>query len=372
MFHYKAALKSLALILSFSSSAMAENVNFLQNIETASEGAFKAGLFYDNVEKTNVTLGLEQKNIFGTDDHAFMNFRYGEHSSAFETRFTDPDIFETIWSRTLSFSSRQLSPNTATLRSFAFGGFNTELSFSRPINSNKSLGFIFGFDLLDFQKSQDLPTAVLNSAALQNNKLKTSYLAVQTKYSSLIGTTFPTSGSEINASFEIGDVNSISYTLSQVSAQKFYPLSEKVFITSKIATSIGSAHGSEFPFNKNTPLGGAGTLRGFKHNSLGLLSPLNVSGEPAALGGQFAMAASLEVGTLLGASEELVAFIFFDAGNASNNRQDMRIEALEHSRGIGLRWKSPLGPIDASYAKAINPSNPNLIEEFQISLGSFF
>jgi len=50
----------------------------------------------------------------------------------------------------------------------------------------------------------------------------------------------------------------------------------------------------------------------------------------------------------------------------------MRIKALEHSRGIGIRWKSPLGPIDASYAKAINPSNPNLIEEFQISLGSFF
>lgn len=86
--------------------------------------------------------------------------------------------------------------------------------------------------------------------------------------------------------------------------------------------------------------GGAQSIRGYRYLSLGV-----PQGE-AVVGGRVLALASLEYQHPLGGNWYGAAFI--DAGNAADRWQDWK---PVHGTGVGLRWRSPIGPInlDAAY-----------------------
>lgn len=88
--------------------------------------------------------------------------------------------------------------------------------------------------------------------------------------------------------------------------------------------------------------GGDNSVRGYDYESLG---PLDETGR--VIGGDLLLTTSLEVDALLVGKFGLAAF--FDAGNAFASLHD---GVVEQGTGLGLRWRSPIGPIrlDVAYA----------------------
>ena len=101
---------------------------------------------------------------------------------------------------------------------------------------------------------------------------------------------------------------------------------------------------TELPASIRFFAGGDSSVRGFAYESLG---PEDSNGE--VIGGRHLATGSLEYDHPLTEKWHLAAFT--DAGNAFND-----FDAFEprHSAGIGIRWRSPLGPIRLDIARALS------------------
>lgn len=91
---------------------------------------------------------------------------------------------------------------------------------------------------------------------------------------------------------------------------------------------------SELPASYRFFAGGDQSVRGYGYQSLG---PENASGD--VIGGRYLLTGSLEYEYPL--QGDWSAALFMDAGNAFDSWSD----GLKRSVGIGLRWRSPVGPI---------------------------
>ncbi len=89
--------------------------------------------------------------------------------------------------------------------------------------------------------------------------------------------------------------------------------------------------------------GGATSVRGYGFETL---APVNDRGE--IVGGQYLMEGSLELEHSF--NEKWGAAIFIDAGSAINDLNDK----LARGAGIGLRWRSPIGPVRIDLANALS------------------
>ena len=365
-------ISSILLTFTAATTVRAEPMSIMQKISPYSEGSFQAGLFYDNVDGAILTSSFDQEQLLGSDENLMAEISYSPKSLSLKVQSTDPDIFKSDWSRTLSFGSQKFSPNQNILRDFRFSSANAELSFFRSLNKVSGITIASGYSHLDFNQSGELPLTIVNSPSLKGDKVETGYLKASARYSTIYGETFPTSGSEIVTSLEIGNAGSVPYAVARMSAQGYKALNERFFTRLGFATSFGHSGSDEFPFNKNTFVGGSGSVRGYKQNSLGPLSSLETSGDPTAIGGQYAVTTSLEVGTVIGNQKKLVAFAFFDTGNATNDLASLGFGSLKKTRGVGLRWKPLLGSLEISFAEAINRKNQVLTEKLQITLGRIF
>jgi translocation and assembly module TamA len=94
--------------------------------------------------------------------------------------------------------------------------------------------------------------------------------------------------------------------------------------------------------------GGDDSVRGYGYRSLGPLVDGAVSGGAALL------TASLEVARPISARmPSLWGAVFIDAGNAADNFKQLDPAV---GTGIGLRWRSPVGPLrlDWAYGRAVH------------------
>ncbi|MDF1630367.1 MAG: autotransporter assembly complex protein TamA [Alcanivoracaceae bacterium] len=90
--------------------------------------------------------------------------------------------------------------------------------------------------------------------------------------------------------------------------------------------------------------GGDTSVRGFDYRTLG---PSDATGE--AIGGRHLLVGSVEMDFPL--TTHWHPAIFTDAGNAFNETDEMNIR---YSAGVGIRWRSPLGPIRIDLARPVD------------------
>lgn len=89
--------------------------------------------------------------------------------------------------------------------------------------------------------------------------------------------------------------------------------------------------------------GGDNSVRGFSYQEI---SPRNTEGEST--GGQFLTTASLEYNRYFNSKFALAAFV--DTGRAFINKDD----AIRTGVGLGLRWRSPVGPLRIDIARGLD------------------
>lgn len=125
--------------------------------------------------------------------------------------------------------------------------------------------------------------------------------------------------------------------------QQYFPLGRRDTILLRAEFGRTFAPGREhIPQDFLFRTGGAGSVRGYAYQSLG------VKEGSSTLGGRYLTVLSAEVTHWLDESWGIAAFV--DAGDALDRREDSR---LAIGYGLGARWKSPAGPlgIDLAYGE---------------------
>lgn len=151
----------------------------------------------------------------------------------------------------------------------------------------------------------------------------------------------PTSGYLLNAQFTGAPLSSVSdgtFLQTYLKAQGYYPISPSTQLITR--AEIGMVNGkNSAPEAFLFRAGGDQSVRGYAYQSLG------VTEGDATVGGQYLATGSVEVVQWL--TDQWGAAMFCDFGNAANTIKDLK---PVYGYGLGIRWKSPVGPIGADVA----------------------
>ncbi|WP_170920280.1 outer membrane protein assembly factor BamA [Desulfacinum hydrothermale] len=121
------------------------------------------------------------------------------------------------------------------------------------------------------------------------------------------------------------------------------------------------------PIFKRYFTGGSNSVRGYPYQKLG---PLDDSGNP--LGGLTVVEANLDWRFPLKNSWEGV--LFLDAGNVYPSSYELVWDQLRFTTGVGLRYKTPVGPLRVDVGYQLNPPSDVPFNRYQIhfSIGHAF
>jgi translocation and assembly module TamA len=151
----------------------------------------------------------------------------------------------------------------------------------------------------------------------------------------------PTRGYLANAEFAYAPLESLSngqFLYSRAKTQIYYPITNSTQLIAR--AELGMVNGkNSAPEAFLFRAGGDQSVRGYAFQSLGIKQ------DDAIVGGKLLATSSLEVVQWL--THQWGAALFVDAGNAANEWKDLK---PVYGYGLGVRWKSPLGPIGADIA----------------------
>jgi outer membrane protein insertion porin family len=112
-------------------------------------------------------------------------------------------------------------------------------------------------------------------------------------------------------------------------------------------------------------VGGIYTIRGFEY---GMAGPVDINGDP--LGAEKMVVFNTELTFFLSREIGLRGAVFFDIGRGFNEWRD--ITHLRTAAGPGIRWFSPVGPIQIDLGFNLSPKKGEKQNVFDFSMGTVF
>lgn len=190
----------------------------------------------------------------------------------------------------------------------------------------------------------------------------------------------PTEGYYVSLANDVaglgGDIN---HFRTVVSGGYYIPLMKRVVLSAEAEVGdIRSFGDDDVIINERFFLGG-NSLRGFDRSGVG--PRVDDNGDDDALGGNQYYRGSLELTTPIGLPDELgvIGHVFTDVGSLWNVDADPRgseqifdDNSVRLSVGVGMSWKSPVGPIRIDYAVPVLKEEYDKEEKFRFSFGTRF
>ena len=129
----------------------------------------------------------------------------------------------------------------------------------------------------------------------------------------------------------------------------------------------------DLPASERFFAGGDTTVRGFAIDQLGTPDTIDKDGIP--IGGSALVIFNVELRVPVGGGVGVVGF--FDSGNVFERTTDIDLGQLRSAVGLGLRYRSPVGPIRLDIGFKVNrrdlvPGRPEKWAVWHISLGQAF
>ncbi|HYB90078.1 MAG TPA: outer membrane protein assembly factor BamA, partial [Candidatus Binataceae bacterium] len=337
----------------------------------------------------NFTLG--NTNLFGGGESLILNAQIGFLFQNYSVTYNEPWFLDIPLSVALS-----LFDNKTVLLSFdqAAAGFQINSTYPLTELGFKTLGPISLKDTVvglgyQFQSVgiTNLPANTTYQILRYKGYTQTSELLPSFRRFTVDNPTDPRTGSILSFNGEIGGLGGgNSFLKGVLHGRYFYPFIRSetfgTFVVSQgvtfgIGTNLSSGSAGELPlYERFFPggVGGGADVRGYQLYSLGpQVTIYNAAGQPISvqdIGGSKELLLSNEITFPILTGLGLRGVIFADAGQSFRLSDSMDPTKLQASYGIGIRWKSPFGPLAVDLARPINPRPSDLSTVFEIGAGA--
>jgi outer membrane protein insertion porin family len=334
------------------------------DVTEKSTGAFSFGAGYGNVENVFGTAQISERNLFGRGQTLALQALLGSVTQKLQLSFTEPYIYDIPLTGTAKLYSWVYEFND--YKKDSLGG---SIGFGYPVFDYTRLFLSYLYDVSDIKDIDD--SAAESIKELQGKNVK-SAISTSLKYDSRNKRFLATRGALNSFSFEFaglgGDIGFTKY----ISETGWYiPLFWEV---------VGVAHGKAgyvadiktklLPDYEKFYLGGIGSLRGFERDDL---APKDDTG--ASVGGDAFVQFNFELVFPIIKDVGIHGVTFFDTGRVYKNLDDIEYNPsdLRQSAGGGIRWVSPVGPIDIEYGYILDQKDSDHGPgQFEFSMASTF
>ena len=354
-----------------------DQVDLEMEIEEQATGSFSASVGYSQSSGAVFGVSLSQDNFLGTGNNVSVSVNKSDSVTQLNFSFFDPFYTVDGVSRSINafFSETDFKEQGSTSYQLDETGFS--LGFGYPIDENQRVGFTAGIRQTDLtvgtsntvQQIQDFSADVDDETSFLELEASTFW-----QRSTLNRGRFATSGSFQRVDLGLSAPGSdLTYYTLGYRGEKFFEMGEESAIRIRSRLAYGDGYGDleKMPFFRNYFAGGERSVRGFKANSLG---PKSVGGskvEPFGgnaliIGGvDYQMAAPFLDDPR---SNRLSAFL--DVGQVYDTENDIELDDLRASVGVGFTWMTAIGPLTFSWAEPIQSETGDKTETFQFSIGT--
>ena len=301
-------------------------------------GAFSFGAGFGNVESLFLTASVAERNLFGRSQTLSLKGQLGNKTTKFTLSFTEPWLFDIP----LSAGADLYNWN------YRFSDYNKD-----SIGGNLRLGY----PIIDYTRgylSYNYDVANINNVSsnaansIKNNKGRNvkSSIGTRIRYDSRDQLFHPTKGSTHDANFEFAGLGgNIGFTKYTAETSWYYRLVwQLIGVLHAKGGYVKKLQGKTLPDYDKFYMVGIDALRGFER---GDLSPQDKDG--AEVGGNKFLQFNAELRFPLLEEAGLYGVGFFDTGNIKKEGENIELDDLRESAGLGIRWQSPMGPIRLEY-----------------------
>jgi len=316
-------------------------------------GTFQIGVGFSSYDGFVGMARVAQPSLFGTGHSLSLDASVSQRRHHFSLDYMTPELGDGIQlSASLFSESRQLP-------GFVREGNGAGVSLSKRLSPHLRA---FGGYRIEHVSSETTPfdgsiIVARGSSPEDHRSGLISSLHAGLEYNSLDRPDVPTRGTAIGAMYEIADRRLGSdFTFDRVRAwashhRQIGPL------TLHVGGRLESIQGIDVPRTERLFLDGATDIRGFAPGALG---SIDAFGNPVGGTTKFTMRAELEAPLVRRIG--LSAVGFFDAGGIVDSTH----ASLGRSVGLGLLWRSPIGPLRFDWAFPLDGAGP---PRFLFSIG---
>jgi len=317
-------------------------------VKEKSTGMFMVGAGYSAVDQAVIMAQITQQNFLGYGQILSLKASLGSTTNNIDLSFTEPWLFDLpLWSQ-VSIWKYKKDYDSYTLDTRGAG-----LTLGYPL-WEKVVGYV-GYKLTADDIS-DVSTAAPIQIMDQEGQFITSAVTLSLVRDTRDDYIFPSKGTKANISVtQAGGLlqGDAIYTQYSASLFAYYPLPLDVVFGVKGQIGYIQSHGGDenIPIFNKYVLGGINSLRGFRY-----IGPINPGTEDV-IGGTTMLVFNVEMVFPIIKDAGMKGVIFYDAGNAWNDRY--YLDDLRQSVGLGIRWYSPIGPLRLEYGYMVNRKGLN-------------
>lgn len=307
-------------------------------------------------------IGLDESNLFGQGKRGRFQWQFGYNVNDFEVQYTDPALFESRTSGTLTLYNRRVRYQIADLgRLKRVGG---SIQFGFPLLSDRYTRFFVNYSL-DQQSFIGSSTNVAFTARFVCQDCIRSTIGVSLLRDRRVDLPFATAGSmgQVALSHSGGIIGGTgNFQKIEFEGRWYVPLGQlggaqtraPIKFTFGLTGRTGFVFGNTPFFEQLFSMGGTQfgiPLRGYHEFSITPLGfdPLAETrgANPNAVGKSFFLMSS-EVGMRI--SQGLYTSLFLDAGNVWADASHFNPSRMFRGAGVGVSFISPLGPLGLDWA----------------------
>jgi outer membrane protein insertion porin family len=376
-------------------------------LEEGLPGQFGGGIGYSESQSFILNGNIVHSNFLGTGERVALELNSGKYTKAYSVSHTNPYLTLDGIGLTTSLAYRKVTQLTSASSDFSTETWLTGMDFSLPLSEFQSLRLGASWQAAElattlYSSEQFQDWVQVNGASYEKESggytiLGTRYGVFEINlgwgYDSRDRLLFPTRGGIYQLSLSATPPGSdIEYYLASYNFKQFVNLPYMSWMPLSVSSrvSYGAAFGdtTALPPQKNSFVGGPGSVRGFKESYLG---PRDSLGNP--YGGDFSVTGSVEA--ILPMPEKFRnsarVTLFYDFGQVAylgdtkfTDKGGFPIEYdfdwnhFRTSAGIGVEWLAPLGlfrfsyAVPLSYRRSTELNYGDELEGFQFSIGNAF
>ena len=336
------------------------------NVEEQSTGDFSIGVGYSSLDKSTVSLGINERNFLGSGRGLKFSTSLSESRSDYRLGLTEPYFLDRDLRGSAEIFNQKLENSTLTTKST---GVNLGVAFDAADDYYHRIGY----ELSSADSTQSSTTAT-SLTGEENKDLLRSALSYTIGRSTLDNRFDPTEGYLYELDETVSGLGGdVTFMKTSVRASYFKPLNFNSFILGvRGRAGFVDGLGEKVTQSARFYLGGR-TVRGFDSSGIG---PRD-TGANSAVGGNYMYSATAEIVSRYGLSEDLGVrwTVFSDIGSVWDTDYPSGVtgandDSLRHSVGVGFLWDTAVGPLTFYWADAVSKSSHDQLKRFQFNIGT--
>ncbi|MEI6269115.1 MAG: outer membrane protein assembly factor BamA [Methylococcaceae bacterium] len=362
----------------------ADQIDVNYKVVEKPSGNLSAGVGFSQVQGIVLNANIAQDNVFGSGKRVNVAFNNSSYMTSYQFGFFNPYFTTDGVSQGYNLGYTKRNAGQINIANYNTNIANAGINFGIPLNE---------FDQIRFDtdvKHTSLSTTNSSSQQIQNFLVQqgsSSFLTFSQGISWVHDTfnraIFPNKGAQQRLSAVVMIPGSdLNYYKVGYRQQRYFPLAKDFTFKLNGEVGYGGGYGSTsaLPFFDNYFMGGTGSVRGFKNNTLG---PRDSNGYP--LGGSSKIIGNAELFfpvPFMTETKSVRLGTFFDVGALNDS---FSVNNMKYSAGLSGEWLSPFGALSVSAAYPLNKGNytftdnagvtktqPDQTQFFQFNFGQNF